>query len=291
MTSNCWRGDTVDPFCHYAVQMLTPGSVNDDLTNFFHAGQISTSIAGAVAVDLTEAAVVAEERLTRARFDQAPVTNKGHVVGWIATDRLISNRSVKASMVRLENCTLVSAETSIAHILQLLLRERFLFTVGQAGLSGFIVHSDIDRHAVRSYLYLLISRIEMLLAEIVKSEIAEPQIERAIRRNMEDAYHEAREANQETSPAEYLYIGDLVELFNMTPYASDSSYWDSSASQLLQDIRVFRNSVMHPVRSIAAANNIEAAANMPDWTAKIAGRLHTIITSISKPGCHKSGNC
>ena len=264
--------------------MLTPGTIGEDLTDFFRAGQISTALTGAVIVELAEPTEIARQRLHEERFDQAPVMHKGRVVGWVATSTLTAGRSVKSLMTPLERCALVSAEASIAAILQSLLDDDFIFTVSKQGLTGFIVHSDIDRHAVRSYLYLLISGIEMLLAEIVKSAISENRIAAQISTPMRKAYNQARADNQETSPAEYLYIGELVKLFNETPYVSDPELWDSYSGQLLTNVKGFRNSVMHPVRSIAAADNIGTAAHMPEWTGVIADRLRTMIASLHAKG-------
>ena len=261
--------------------MLTPSAITDDLTNFFRAGQISTAITEAVTVELTEPAELARKRLQDARFDQAPVMHEDRPVGWVATAGLTCGRSIKLAMTSLENCTLISGEASIATILRLLLTDKFLFTVSEDGLSGFIVHSDMDRHAVRSYLYLLISGIEMLLAEIVKSAVPEERIVAAIRGNMQGAYKQARSDNQETSSAEYLYIGDLVRLFSQTPYARDQSLWSDSSKQTLLEVKAFRNSVMHPVRSIAAVENIEKAANLPRWANAVAAQLRAIIESIN----------
>jgi len=261
--------------------MLTPSAISDDLTSFFRARQISTAMTEAVTVELTEPAEFAHKRLEDARFDQAPVMREGRPVGWVATVGLTHDRNIKSVMTSLENCTLVSSEASIATTLRLLLKDRFLFTVSDDGLSGFIVHSDMDRHAVRSYLYLLISGIEMLLAEIVKSAVPEERIARAIYGNMKKAYREAHADNQETNPAEYLYIGDLVRLFSQTSYARDQNLWSDSSKHMLLEVKAFRNSVMHPVRSIAAVENIAKAANLPIWANEVADQLRTIIESIN----------
>jgi hypothetical protein len=262
--------------------MLTPGTIGEDLTDFFRAGRISTAVAEAVTVDLNERAELAQQRLNRERFDQAPVMHNDHPVGWVATKALATDRGVKSVMTSLEDCTLVSAEASIATILQLLLDQQFIFTVSKAGVSGFIVHSDIDRHAVRSYLYLLVSGIEMLLAEIVKSAIPEDEISARLRSNMRDVYNQAHADNQETSAAEYLFIGELVDLFNRTRYASDPGLWDARSGELLARVKNFRNSVMHPVRSIAAADNIATAASLPGWAAAVSDRLRAIIMSLDR---------
>ena len=151
-------------------QCLTPESIGDDLKDFFHAEQIATSIRGAVTVRPTKSARIARQRLVDARFDQAPVMSDRRPVGWVAADELRGRRTISSAMTSLNDCALVSAESSIANVLKLLPGSRFLFVVGKQGLSGFIVRSDLDRHAVRSYLYLLIAGIEMLLAEIVNRQ-------------------------------------------------------------------------------------------------------------------------
>jgi hypothetical protein len=127
-------------------------------------------------------------------------------------------------MTPLNECTLVSAESSIASALQTLPENNFLFVVGRNGLSGFIVQSDLDRHAVRSYLYLLIAGIEMLLAEIVKDDISDDQIIASLRSDQRKRFEQAYAANQEASPAEYLYIGELITLFTRTRYSSDPRF-------------------------------------------------------------------
>ena len=262
--------------------MLTPAAVGDDLTNFFHAAQIATSIRGSVTVQLAEPAKVARQRLVDARFDQAPVMDGNRPVGWVATDDLKVHRTVRSAMTSLNDCTLISAESSTANVLQILPSKKFLFLVGKQGVSGFIVHSDLDRHAVRSYLYLLIAGIEMLLSEIVKYTVPDAQIESAIRSNLKQRFEQAHMVNQETSPAEYLYIDELTTLFDRTPYASDPRFWDESLTDLLTKIKSFRNDVMHPTRSLAASEDIQTLANMPSWATEVANRLRAIVTSLSR---------
>jgi hypothetical protein len=257
--------------------MLTPGAVGDDLRNFFHADQIATPIAGAVTVGLAEPARVARQRLLNARFDQAPVMDGLRPVGWVATDELKGHRTVRSVMAALDECKLVSAESSIASVLELIPRSKFLFVVDRRGLSGFIVRSDLDRHAVRSYLYLLIAEIEMLLAEIIKSTVTNDQIEASLRSDQKKRFDQAYKANQETSPAEYLYIGELVNLFRQTAFASDPTLWDEYLTDRLNRVKRFRNEVMHPVRSLAALEDVESLANLPTWATEIADKLRGIL--------------
>jgi CBS domain-containing protein len=261
--------------------VLTPGAVGDDLRDFFHADRIATSIGGAVTVGLVESVRIARQRLVDARFDQAPVMSGRRPVGWVATDDLKGHRTVRSAMTPLDDCTLVSAQSSIASVLQVLPGNEFLFVVGKYGLSGFIVRSDLDRHAVRSYLYLLITGIEMLLAAIVKDTIPDGQIIASLRSDQQKRFEQAYAANQEASPAEYLYIGELITLFTQTRYAKDPRLWDKPLTDLLIRARNFRNDVMHPVRSLAASEDIEAIANLPRWATEVTGRLRGIVTFLN----------
>jgi hypothetical protein len=269
--------------------VLTPGAVGEDLRDFFHAGQMATALGGAVTVQQGESAKVARRRLVEARFDQAPVMDGRRVVGWVATDDLDSHRIVRSAMISLEDCTLVSAESSTANVLQLLPGNKFLFVVGKDGLSGFIVHSDLDRHAVRSYIYLLIAGIEMLLSEIVRYAIPDKQIVASIRSDQRKRFEQARTAKQETSPAEYLYIDELVTLFVGTSCARDPRLWDESLTDLLTRVKSFRNDVMHPTRSLAASEDIQTVANMPRWAAEVTNRLHGIAALLSGGPTRESG--
>jgi hypothetical protein len=152
--------------------------------------------------------------------------------------------------------------------------------VNKSGLSGFIVHSGLDRHAVRSYLYLLIASIEMLLSEIVKHALPEKDIVASIRSDMKKRFEQAQMANQETSPAEYLYINELITLFIGTSYARDPRLWDGALTDLLEKVRHFRNDVMHPARSIAASENIQTVANLPRWATEVSDKLRSIAASL-----------
>ncbi len=217
--------------------MLTPGAVSDDLADFFHADQIATSIAGAVNVELTESAKVARRRLVDARFDQAPVMGDGRPVGWVATDDLTRHRTVRSAMTPLNDCTMLSAEASTARVLQLLPENKFLFVVGERGLSGFIVHSDLDRHAVRSYLYLLIAGIEMLLSEIVKYAIPDEGIAALVRSDLKKRFEQAHTAGPAGQSGRRT-AGDAGSLFRlMSPAEAAQRTFTTPPGSLLLCIR------------------------------------------------------
>jgi hypothetical protein len=260
--------------------VLTPGLVSGDLWGFFHASHIATDIKGAITVDQGEQGFTAHRRLSQQRFDQAPVVSQGRIVGWVLTSRLPEDRTVNSVMTPLDNSAIVSAESSIPRVLQLLGRHSFVFTADTDGLAGFIVPSDLDRHAVRSYFYLLVAGIEMLLSELVKFATPEEGIIVTMRPSMRKRYWQAHEKNSEAHPVEYLYLGELVKLFLATSFGRDEHLWDDTSIQRLIAVQKFRNTVMHPACSIAATVSPSQAAELASSAEEVAERLRNMALSL-----------
>lgn len=275
-----WRG--VDPAAWLTVVMLTPGVISRDLWGFFHAGHIATELRGAITVDQSEAPSTARQRLTESRFDQAPVVLHERAVGWVRTHSLQEERAVASVMTPLDQAAIISAESSVANALQVLGQNDFVFTADKDGLSGFIVPSDLDRHPTRSYFYLLVAGIEMLLSEVVKSSFSEEAVIAVMGANVRKRYNQARAVNSETNAVEYLYIRQLVELFLSTPYPADASLWSSQLTQQLMQVRDFRNIVMHPTCSVAATKSPWEAAELASAAEYVAERLRTMVFALGR---------
>jgi CBS domain-containing protein len=260
--------------------MLTPEVVSHDLWGFFHAGHIATELKDAVTVDGDGSASAARERLVGQRFDQAPVVFRERVIGWVLTSSLHKEQPVRSVMTPLDESAILSAESSVAGALQTLGQHGFVFTAGKDGLSGFIVPSDLDRHAARSYFYLLVAGIEMLLSELIGSAIPEGALIKIMRPGVLKRYNQARSANSETNVVEYLYIRQLVDLFLTTSYTDDPRFWDEELTQHLIAVRDFRNIVMHPTCSIAATKTPSEAAGLASAAEKVAERLREIVLAL-----------
>jgi hypothetical protein len=261
--------------------MLTPGLVSGDLWGFFNAKHIATDLKDATTVEQDESGLAAHERLDRQRFHQAPVVSRDRIVGWVLTDRLSEDHAVASVMTPLDDSAIVSAESAIPSVLRLLAREGFVFTADTDGIAGFIVPSDLDRHSVRSYFYLLVAGIEMLLAEIVKNAVPEGEIITAMHPKQQIRYGQAHGINKETHPVEYLYIGELIHLFLGTPCSKDLSIWDPASTEQLRAVEKFRNSVMHPSCSIAAKVTPSGAAELASSAEELADRLRKLALGLS----------
>ena len=125
-----------------------PGQTTSvDLSEVFKAVQLSTSLDRAQNVLATESAAEAFEQLSRNRFDQAPVTDEGRVVGSVLTADLAGATDVASVMTRLEDCPLLSMDAPLSVLLSALADAPMVFLVGSTGLQAFVTPSDLERHA------------------------------------------------------------------------------------------------------------------------------------------------
>ncbi len=243
----------------------------------FRAGQIATSIGDAVTIELHEEPEQAATRLESRRFDQAPVMNQNHVYGWVRTDRLQAARNVKSVVSSLETSAIVSAEATIADVLDLLAEEGFVFTVNELGIAGFIAPSDLDRHAARGHFYLLIASLEMALANIVQSTTSEEEITARIRDDSLERWMEALALGKEASPIEYLYLEDLADLFRESGLVRRSpDAWEPTLTELCK----FRPAVMHPTRPLVAGGSTGSLASLARRGEELLTRLADLAKSL-----------
>jgi hypothetical protein len=148
----------------YVIALRSVAELDIELLRVIRAGQLATPIKGATTVDLGGDAAAERQRLVAARFDQAPVRDCETTVGWVRTNYLADADSVEPVFTPLAHSAIVSAEAHMDQLLHALGDHNFVFVVDEAGLSGFVAPSDLERHAARSHFQLLISGIEMLLA-------------------------------------------------------------------------------------------------------------------------------
>jgi hypothetical protein len=173
----------------------------------------------------------------------------------------------------------------MAHVLQMLAEHRLVFTVGDRGLAGFIVHSDLDRQPARTHFYLLVAGIEILLAEIVRLLYPdEKAVEAALRPAAAKQYQRARAAKTEAHPVEYMYLPELVKLFLRSPNVSEFNILDDDSAKWLSSLNHFRRLVMHPACSIAAAMSGVQIADFTRMAADVIGRLQSLSASIDRVG-------
>jgi hypothetical protein len=88
-----------------------------------------------------------------------------------------------------------------------------VFLAGPTGITEFVVTSDLDRHAIRCYLYFLLSELEMHMADhLDASTITHDEIRTHFQARDRRRYESARDRGLETRPAEYLVFSAYEKL-------------------------------------------------------------------------------
>ena len=170
----------------------------------------------------------------------------------------------------------MSSESPIGNVLELLGRQGLVFTTGDNGLSGFIVHSDLDRQPTRTYFYLIVAGVEMLLSDIIRFFFVESVVVEAMNAGSARQYQKAKELNSDTHPVEYLYLATLVELFFEIPGIKKDHLLNEEIANWLKNLNKFRRLVMHPACSIAAARSSKEIAEFTRAAHEVIHRLEII---------------
>jgi hypothetical protein len=257
-----------------------PGS---DLSQVFHAAQLSTPLSDAETVELDDSPADAFVRLKGLRFDQAPVTSNGHFVGWVLTAPLETASKVKAVLRPLAQCAILSVGAPLKDLLARLGSNGLVFLAGHQGLEAFVTPSDLDRQAARGHFYLLLSGIEMLLSDIVNEVVPEQDVEAAIAGYRLEDWMAARSKNWDTRPVEYLDLEPLCKLFSSV---ANGRGWNDHHDHMLDELCQLRPSVMHATRPLLAARSPQQLAHLADSAAQVtrslteyAHRLRTVGTA------------
>lgn len=245
----------------------------------FKAHEIATPMEGAEEVLLREDPQSAYDRLVAHDFDQAPVVDRGHVVGWVTTKSLEGLTRIRGALQDLPQTALVAEDAPVDVALAAVARRRFAFTIGDNGITGFITPADLDKHALRGHFFLLVSAVEMLLSEVVERSCRDGAVMEKINSNedTQQRWNAAKEARLDLRPVEYLYLQDLATLFCEGP-ANEHDRWTKQLEDQLTKLCHLRTRVMHPTRPLLGRENPRSLAAV----AEAAKEVIEVLSQIAK---------
>jgi hypothetical protein len=172
----------------------------------------------------------------------------------------------------LEKSAIVSADASIADVLDPLGAEGLVFTVDKHGIAGFIAPSDLDRNAARGQFYLLIAGLEMVLADIVQSMVPESKLVAVMHGELLERWTSASAQNTEARAVEYLYLADLTNLF----VGSDAgTQLPEELCSTMTELCQLRPVVMHPTRPLLGDRT-------PTQLASLARRGEDLLVGLNE---------
>lgn len=107
--------------------------------------------------------------LQRRNYDQAPVVEDGTPIGFVLAKDLARGRGNVETFTRpILPRALASESSPLEDALPWLDETGFLFLLRGQTISGFVVPSDLNKQAGRSYLYLGLTALELRLADLVR---------------------------------------------------------------------------------------------------------------------------
>jgi len=214
----------------------------------------------AFSVAPTDDAAEAGARLRVQRFDQALVVEGERTLRFVLTRRLNRARRVLDAMTGLGSGNVVSADASIGRLMQWIIEPGFLFVLEGRDVTGFIAVSDFNKQPVRGYLYLLLARLEVGLAELVRRRFPDQENALALLPSdgqgiVRERFDGDRRAGEESELVAYFDFSDLIKVvtedagIRRAISGRSRNGWSEYAGGLVR----LRNDVMHPVRNAVLA--------------------------------------
>ena len=221
------------------------------LSTSIAVGHLATPLDGAAVITPTTPVRSARRLLDEGQFDQAPVIDGGVPIGYVLAGDLPKARGGVVSVMKpILPRALVGHSTPLVDALPWLEATRFLFLLEGQRVSGFIVPSDLNRQAGRSYFYLGLVELELRLAALVRAiDTSErvlgtlgPARADQLRKNLE----KSRKKNTEVDAVAEMYLPDLFDVAGKLSKLPDTigvgrggwaDYW--------RPIRTLRNRISH----------------------------------------------
>lgn len=140
------------------------------LSDSILVGHIQTPLDGATVVTPTTPTRTAVRALREGNFDRAPVLDDGVPIGFVrAVDLSAGRGSVSGYVQPILPRALASETAPLEDALAWLEDTGFLFLLRGQTITGFVVPSDLNKQAGRSYIYIALAELELRLAELVRT--------------------------------------------------------------------------------------------------------------------------
>ncbi len=227
------------------------------LAHAIQVRQLQTDLGVAEWVEADEPPREALGRLAHGPYDQGPVRDGNHLLGFVLTRELAASQAqtCRPSLHPLDESVMLSASGSVLDILEAFnAGAPMSFVVDGRRITGFVTRSDLNKHQARAHFYLLLADLEIVLARQVREHFAdkelavallEPDDQRKIRRRLSRDHENGLEVDLVTGMdlGHMLAIGSVVESIRCVFGLCAPENWQLQTAALPG----LRNAVMHPV--------------------------------------------
>ena len=251
----------------------------DDIARSITAHHLSTPIADAEVARPGERAGDIAARLGARAFDHAPVVKDDVVLGYVRRSDLESKaeNNVLELMRPVGAGILVSTNAQVRTVLEALVEAPFIFVVEGRRVSGFVVYADMNRHAARTYFYLLVADLELALGALLRKHYSRvrPLLRHISARNRRAAlmrFIEDRARDVELDELSAVAFNDVLQIVGRSPRTRRTlgCVTEPEWVETIGDLNTFRNAVMHPNRAFVGR---WSAADLLDRESRLQGLL------------------
>jgi hypothetical protein len=236
----------------------------DSISKAITARHVMTPIESAVSVRAAARAGDVLRVLAPHRFDQAPVTNKDQVVGFVTRESAEqAPPQSKIRITRLASPYLVSADAPVGTLLRRLATSPMVFAVEPTGLAGFVTPSDLNKQPIRVHFYMLLADLEMTMASLARSQLPDPAsaLDSLTPGRREKAISQWRDARRRNIDADVLTAFQFSDLLTTIRKAGLHSRFgvptQTQWHKATRGLTSFRDQVMHPTSEFLGTRTIE----------------------------------
>jgi hypothetical protein len=239
-----------------AVEALYTQQIADGI----RARHLATPMEEACSLQLGQSASSALRELEERQFDRAPVLQDGVVVGVVSLSELRRQGSVAEYVHHLETGLLVAADVGLRELMRYLRDEPFLLVLEGRLISGLVTATDLGRPAGRTYFYLLLSQLEIALADVVRYRFPEQRLALALLSDNRRAKHselivQLRQRDDFIDDVAALALVDLLTVVGKKRDLAHHFTGNWTWTALTSGMGSFRNDVMHPAKDFHKASN------------------------------------
>lgn len=268
---------------------MTPTNLREEIADAVQARFLETPMARATTFGIGTKCVEAIRALEKRDFEQAPICDDlGVPVGYVLLDEIESDAAgpLEPFVHACSNDVMVEPSTSFAVLLPKLAGARFLFIHDHETITGFVVPSDINRHAGRTYFCLLLAEFEMVLAEVVRQHYGRRQEEIVDclpthrQSSVLGMFHVSQRRGVQVDHVACLHFADLLTVIRKTePLLASLGFsskraWDKATGALDE----WRNAVMHPTRPLLErSDGVNALAELDQAIRQLTEQVYRLI--------------
>jgi hypothetical protein len=178
------------------------------------------------------------------------IRSEGRIVGFVRQDDLVSE-TCGENMRTFKPGQVMSGESTIADLIQVLTRHAYCFITALDGVAGVIVRDDFNKPVARMWLFGIVTIVEMYLTQTIRERYGDDGWQSALSNSRLEKslslYNERRRRNQNIDLVDCMQLTDKIQVLLQEPDFIATLGFDTtrSAKKAAKEIESLRNNLAH----------------------------------------------